>query len=66
MDRNLKDYGDSQWYCKYLNYDLRHEEEQSIPSREDSICKGPVAVTSVLCEDSVAGMQLVRAGSLGK
>ena len=66
MDHNLKDYGDSQWYCKYLNYDLRHEEEQSIPSREDGICKGPVAVMSVLCEDSVAGTKLVRAGSLGK
>ena len=65
MDCNLKDCGDSQWYCKYLNYGLRHEEEQSIPSREDSICEGPVAVMSILCEDSVAGMQLVRAGSLG-
>ena len=66
MDCNLKDCGDSQWYCKYWNYGLRHDEEQSIPSREDSICKGPVAVMSILCEDSVAGMQLVRAGSLGK
>ena len=66
MDHNLKDYGDSQWYCKYLNYDLRHEEEQSIPSREGSICKGPVTVTSVLCEDSVAGTQLIRAGSQRK
>ena len=47
MDHNLKDYGDSQWYCRYVSYDLRHEEEQSIPSREGSICKGPVAVSDV-------------------
>ena len=27
IDLNLKDYGDGQWYCKHLSYDLKHEEE---------------------------------------